>query len=115
MSAETLVRAKQDALEARRRLERSLAETRERLRPGNLAGEAWDGVKDKSASLADEALDAVKQRPATVSLALGAVALFLARAPLKRAVGGLISKEPKKAGTARKGKRSPAEQGQGAE
>ena len=58
--------------DARRRVQ-------QRLQPGNLAGEAWDGVKDKSADLADGALQAVKKRPAAVSLALGAFALFLAR------------------------------------
>ena len=64
----------------------------ERLRPANLAGEAWDGVKEKSANIADDAVDAVKQRPGTVSLVLGAIALFLARKPIARAVGGLISR-----------------------
>mgnify|MGYP006197082427 FL=1 len=36
--------------------------------------------------MAEGALDAVKKRPAAVSLAIGAFALFLAREPLKRAV-----------------------------
>jgi hypothetical protein len=48
-------------------------------------------VKDKSEELAEGALDAVKKRPAAVSLALGAFALFLARQPLKRAVTRMMS------------------------
>ena len=39
-----------------RRFDGTLAAVQQRLKPGNLAGEAWDGVKDKSADLADGAL-----------------------------------------------------------
>lgn len=91
MSAKALERAKREAVNARGRLEMTVADLQQRLRPGSLAGEAWDGVKGKSADLADGALQAVKKRPATVSLALGAFALFLARAPIKRAVTRLVS------------------------
>ncbi len=84
-------RARSEALRARRRFEQTLAEAQRRLSPGNLAEEAWDGVKDKGADLADGALQAVKKRPAAVSLALGAFALFLARDPLKRGIARMIS------------------------
>ena len=83
--------AKRAALRAKDRFERTLAAVQHRLSPGNLAEEAWDGVKDKGADIAEGALQAVKSRPKAVSLALGAFALFLARAPLKRAVSRLIS------------------------
>jgi len=85
--------AKREAVRAKERFERTLAAVQERLSPGNLAGEAWDGVKDKSADLAEGALQAVKSRPKAVSLAVGALAVFLARQPLKRAVSRLISGE----------------------
>ena len=91
MSLGEVEQAKRAAVGARARFEATLAAVQQRLRPGNLAEEAWDGVKDKSADLADGALQAVKKRPAAVSMALGAFALFLARAPLKRAVSRLIS------------------------
>ena len=91
MSLEAIEQARRDALAARARLERTLATLQQRLRPGSLAEEAWDGVKDKSADLAEGALQAVKSRPRAVSLALGALALFLARQPLKRAASRLIS------------------------
>ncbi len=88
-----LTQAKREALLARRRLDETLGATRARMAPANLAGEAWDGVKDKSTDLADSALEAVKNRPAAASLALGALVLFLARTPIKRAVGSLFSGE----------------------
>jgi len=78
-------------LRAKDRFDRTLAAVQHRLSPGHLAEEAWDGVKDKGADMAEGALQAVKSRPKAVSLALGAFALFLARAPLKRAVTRLIS------------------------
>jgi len=91
MSVERVEQAKRNAVAARARLDSSLVAAQQRLRPGNLAGEAWDGVKDKSADLADGALTAVRARPAAVSMAVGAFALFLARQPIKRAVTRLLS------------------------
>ena len=98
MSLVEIEAAKRESTGARARLDATLAALQERLTPSNLAEEAWDGVKEKSADLADGALQAVKSRPRAVSLALGAFALFLARAPLKRAVTRLISGEEDAAG-----------------
>ena len=92
MSAERIEAAKREAEAARRRLETTLGALQLRLRPRALATEAWDGVRGKGSDLADSALGAVKERPAAASLALGAFALFLARDPLKRAVGGMFAK-----------------------
>ena len=86
-----IAEAKKAALRAKDRFDRTLAAVQHRLSPGNLAEEAWDGVKDKGADMAEGALQAVKSRPKAVSLALGAFAIFLARAPLKRAVTRLMS------------------------
>ena len=91
MSLADVEQAKRNAAVARVRLDSHIAALQLRLRPANLAGEAWDGVKDKSADLAEGAFEAVKKRPAAVSAALGALALFLAREPLKRAAVRLIS------------------------
>jgi hypothetical protein len=93
VSLAALEQAKRNVVMARRRVDSTLGALQLRLKPGNLAGEAWDGVKGKSADLADGALDAVKKRPAAVSVAVGAFALFLAREPLKRAVTRLFSGE----------------------
>lgn len=92
MSIAEIEQAQRVRRRARARFEATLAATQDRLRPGNLANEAWDGVKEKSASVAEDAVDAVKQRPATVGAVLGALALFLARKPVARAVGGVISR-----------------------
>lgn len=99
MSLAEIEQAQRAARRARARFEGTLAETQDRLRPGNLAGEAWNEVKEKSAGIAGDAVDKVKQRPGTVSLALGAVALFLARRPLTRAAGRLISRGDEEVGS----------------
>jgi len=91
MSARALEQAKREAVAAQARFWATLGEAQQRLRPASLAGEAWSGVKGKSADLAGGAIEAVKRRPATVSLVLGGLAIFLARAPIKRAVTRLIS------------------------
>ena len=93
MSLPEIETAKREAVRARGRFDSTLAAVQARLRPGNLAEEAWDGVKEKSADIAENALEAVKQRPGTVSAVMGALALFLARKPLARAAKRLISDE----------------------
>jgi hypothetical protein len=91
MSLGELEQAKRGTLRARDRLESTLGALQRRLHPSSLAGEAWDGVKDKSADLADGALQAVKKRPAITSAVIGVLALFLAREPIRRAVTRLFS------------------------
>jgi ElaB/YqjD/DUF883 family membrane-anchored ribosome-binding protein len=93
VSLEQVEQAKREAVMARARLDSTLVAVQQRLRPSSLAGEAWDGVKDKSVDLADGALSAVRKRPAAVSVAVGAVALFLAREPIRRVVSRLFSDE----------------------
>lgn len=97
MNGPAIEAAKREAGEARRRLDSTMAELQQRLHPKSLASEAWDGVKDKSSDLADSALDTVKRRPGAVSVAVGAVVLFLARDPLKRAVGRWFGKDEEEA------------------
>jgi hypothetical protein len=91
MSLATIEQAKRNAILARQRLDTTLVAFQQRVKPGNLAGEAWQGVKGRSADLADGALVAVRKRPAAVSVAVGALALLLAREPIKRAVDRLVS------------------------
>ena len=90
MSADAIRTARREAEEARRRLTATAAELQQRLRPGTLASHAWEGVKDKSGEIAEDAVGAVKSRPVAVSAALAAFTLFLARAPIKAAVGRII-------------------------
>ena len=93
MSADELRLARQEAERARRRLAATAAEVQQRLKPGTLAQNAWEGVKDKSGEMADDAVEAVKSRPVPVAAALAAFALFLARAPIRSAVGRLFDGE----------------------
>ena len=91
MSLAEVEQARREATAARARFDSTLVAVQARLRPANLAGEAWEGDKDKSADIAEGAMAAVRKRPAAVSMAIGAFALFLARDPLKRAVSRLVS------------------------
>ncbi len=90
MSADEIRLARQEVEASRRRLAGTAAELQQRLKPGTLASNAWEGVKDKGGEIAEDAVGAVKSRPVAVSAALAAFTLFLARAPIKAAVGRLI-------------------------
>jgi hypothetical protein len=96
MSIETLQQAKSDAVAARARFFDTLEEAQDRLKPGNLANEAWTGVKGKTAEAAGNAVEAVKSRPKTVALVLGGLALFLARRPIGRAASNLVSRRKRR-------------------
>jgi hypothetical protein len=57
----------------------------ERFQPHNLVNDIWDTAKDKGADLAEKGVDAVAKRPVAVGGAIAALAMFLAREPLKKA------------------------------
>jgi hypothetical protein len=79
---------------ARRQLVDTATELQARLRPGTLASNAWEGVKDRGGELADDAVEAVKARPAAAASVLAAFTLFLARRPIKSGLSKLFSKQP---------------------
>ncbi|MDQ3078004.1 MAG: hypothetical protein M3Q83_04080 [Pseudomonadota bacterium] len=56
-----------------------------RLEPRTLASEAWEKAKNRGADLAEDAVDAVKSRPVAVGGVAAAIAMFLAREPIKDA------------------------------
>jgi hypothetical protein len=56
-----------------------------RLAPSTLANEAWAKAKNKGADLAEDAVDAVRSRPVAVGGVAAAIAMFLAREPIKDA------------------------------
>lgn len=58
-----------------------------RLQPGTLARDAWDAAKVKGADLAEDAVDAVRKRPYAAGGVVAAIALFIAREPIKELVG----------------------------
>ncbi len=92
-SLERLEFAKRHAEIAKGRLDSTLVALQTRVKPANLANEAWDGVRDRSSSFADTAMVEAKKRPAVVGAAVGVLALLLARKPIGRALGRLFSSE----------------------
>ena len=96
MSAPELVRAKQEAERSRRRLQATVAELQQKLKPANIANNAIQGVKDKGEALAGDAVEAVRARPVATRAALGAVTLLLARRPLRSAVGWIFRRRAPK-------------------
>ena len=60
-----------------------------RMAPRTLASDAWEKAKIKGADLAEDAVDAVKRRPVATGGIVAAIALFLAREPIKDLVSRL--------------------------
>jgi Protein of unknown function (DUF3618) len=61
-----------------------------RISPGALASNAWQGAKEKGADMAENAVDAVRKRPVAATGVIAAIALFLAREPLKDLAGKIV-------------------------
>jgi hypothetical protein len=74
---------------ARETLIDTARELQQRLQPKTLAREAWQSAKEKGADLAEDAVDAVKRRPVATGGIIAAIAMFLAREPIKDGVGRL--------------------------
>ena len=91
--AAQLERAKVEAELAKKKLSSTMSELQTRLKPGNLASEAWSGVRGKGEDLADNTMQTVKERPAAASGIAAAILIFLAREPLWRALKKFFSGE----------------------
>ena len=69
-----------------------------RISPGTLARNTWQGAKEKGADLAEKSVDAVRARPVAAGGVVAAIALFLAREPLKdladKVVDSVSGKKP---------------------
>ena len=81
-----IIAAQASVAEARESLIDTARELQQRLQPKTLAREAWESAKVKGADLAEDAVDAVKRRPVATGGIIAAVAMFLARAPIKDGV-----------------------------
>ena len=83
--------------EAREALIDTARELQQRLQPKTLAREAWESAKNKGADIAEDAVDAVKRRPVATGGIIAAIAMFLAREPIKdgvsRIYGAMTSDE----------------------
>ena len=101
--------ARSEVERSRSRLMSTAQELQERLSPKTLARGAWQGAKEKGADLAEDAVDAVRSRPLAASGVVVAIAMFLAREPLKDLAGKLVDGVNEKR-TKRKRRKSPAKQ-----
>ena len=103
MSGETpeIAAARFRAERARAQLMGTAQRLQTRLSPGTLASNAWQDAKDKGADVAESAVDAVRKRPIAATSVVAAIALFLAREPLKDLAGkvadGVKKKTPRRA------------------
>lgn len=78
-----IARAEAKVDEARQRLVDTVQEISRHLEPRRLLGDLWEDAKIKGADLAEDAVDAVKARPLAATGAVSAIAMFLAREPIK--------------------------------
>jgi len=81
--------AERELITARARAERSqadlmatVAELKSRLKPANLASDAWGSVKQKGSQASGQGLKAVTDHPAPVGGAVLALTLFFLRGPI---------------------------------
>lgn len=86
---ERLRQAQSNVVLSKRRLDSSIGALQYRLKPGTLANDAWEGVRDRSETIAEGALQAVKERPRVVSGVIAGFALFLMRDPLWRMISSI--------------------------
>jgi len=80
-----IIAARIEVARTRAALLETTREVQARLQPRTLASEAWEKAKDKGADIAEGAVDAVAKRPIAVGGVVAALAMFLAREPLKAA------------------------------
>ena len=81
-----ILAAQANVTEAREALIDTARELQQRLQPKTLAREAWESAKVKGADMAEDAVDAVKRRPVATGGIIAAIAMFLAREPIKDGV-----------------------------
>jgi hypothetical protein len=84
-----VIEAQAAVAEARGKLINTARDVQQRLQPKTLAREAWESAKNKGADIAEDAVDAVKRRPVATGGIIAAVAMFLAREPIKDGVSRL--------------------------
>ncbi|MES2903786.1 MAG: hypothetical protein V4696_06330 [Pseudomonadota bacterium] len=108
-----LLAAQANVAEAREALIDTARELQQRLQPKTLVRDAWESAKVKGADMAEEAVDAVKRRPVATGGILAAVAMFLARDPIKDGVRNIYdamtsNEEPEPAARAAPARKTPA-------
>lgn len=82
-TADRIRAARAEAERARKRLESTFTATREALKPQAIANNAWDSMKDLGGGIAAEVVDTVKGQPISASAIGAALAVAIARRPLR--------------------------------
>lgn len=90
---------------SRARLLDTARELQRRVEPGKLTRDAWQSAKEKGADLAEDAVDAVRKRPYAAGGVFAAIALFIAREPVKELLGKLTGAMTSKAAPKPKSKK----------
>jgi hypothetical protein len=85
-----IVEARAEVERSREALIDTARELQQRLQPKTLAREAWESAKVKGADMAEDAVDAVKRRPVATGGIIAAIAMFLARDPIKDGVSRMV-------------------------
>jgi hypothetical protein len=86
VSARDVASAKLEVAAARERMLETAQAIQARLAPAALAGDAWDGVREKGSEVAGQLGRAAARRPVATGAAVAGVAALLARKPLWRLV-----------------------------
>jgi hypothetical protein len=92
-----VARAQADVDQARAQLLATIGTIAAMLEPRKLVSEAWETAKDKGADLAEDAVDAVRRRPVAATGIVAALAMFLAREPIRDGIARIASKRSAKA------------------
>lgn len=103
-----LLAAQANVAEAREALIDTARELQQRLQPKTLAREAWESAKVKGADMAEEAVDAVKRRPVATGGIVAAIAMFLAREPIKDGVRNIYDAMTSDDGAEAPARKTPA-------
>jgi hypothetical protein len=92
-----VARAEADVEQARAQLLATIGTIAAMLEPRKLVSEAWETAKDKGADLAEDAVDAVRRRPVAATGIVAALAMFLAREPIRDGIARIAGKRSAKA------------------
>ncbi len=103
-----ILAAQANVAEAREALIDTARELQQRLQPKTLAREAWESAKVKGADMAEEAVDAVKRRPVATGGIIAAIAMFLAREPIKDGVRNIYDAMTSDDGAEAPARKAPA-------
>jgi hypothetical protein len=89
VSEADIATARLQAAAARERLLETTHELQSRLSPGTLAGNAWDGLRDRGEAAAETAVETASRYPVATGAAVAGLAALIARRPIGRLIARL--------------------------